>query len=81
MALDPSRLWTLNSAARLAGVTAELLASAIAHGDVPGVEIISLGPKKIRYVRAEPFLAWIEGPDPVPPTPAAFDPIADLLKD
>jgi hypothetical protein len=53
-----------------------LLASAIQHGDIPGVEIVTLGPRKVRFVRAEPFLAWLEG-RPVSLAPAAD--CADLL--
>ena len=59
--LDPKRLWKLDAAAQLAGLTTELLASAIAHGDIPDVELVELGPRKIRHVRAEPFLNWLEG--------------------
>ena len=76
MPLDPARLWNFAAAAQLAGITPELLASAIQHGDVPGVEIVTLGPRKVRFVRAEPFLAWLEG-RPVSLTPAAD--CADLL--
>lgn len=61
MPLDPARLWNFAAAAQLAGITPELLASAIQHGDIPGVEIVTLGPRKVRFVRAEPFLAWLEG--------------------
>ena len=77
MPLDPARLWNFAAAAHLAGITPELLASAIQHGDIPGVEIVTLGPRKVRFVRAEPFLAWIEG-RPLLLNPV-LDPCVDLL--
>jgi len=80
MDLDPARLWKFDAAAQLAGVSPELLASAIAHGDLPGVAVVSLGPRKVRFVRAAPFLAWLDGRPVVwPRSTPAVDLCVDLL--
>lgn len=57
-------LYSLNGAAAIAGITPEILTTAIQHGDIPGVRILQLGPRKLRYVRSHPFIAWLEGVEP-----------------
>ncbi|RJG00342.1 hypothetical protein [Noviherbaspirillum sedimenti] len=65
--LPPLRpLYSLESAAKVAGVSAKLLASAIENGDIPGVRILHLGPRRLRYVYSRPVLAWLEGQEPPP---------------
>jgi hypothetical protein len=81
MPLDPARLWKLDVAAQVAGVTVDLLASAITNADLPGVTIVTLGPKRVRYVRAEPFIAWLDGLSQAPSPAPTVDACADLLKD
>ena len=71
--IPPSRpLYSLDAAAVAAGLTVKLLLSAIENGDIPGVRILQLGPRKMRYIRSHPFAAWLEGADaPADPGPAA----------
>lgn len=57
-------LWPFDTAARAVGLTPELLESAIKNGDIPGVRILHLGPRRIRYIRSKPFAAWIDGIEP-----------------
>ena len=57
-------LYGLNAAAACAGLSPEVLTSAIAHGDLPGVRVLSLGPRKLRFIRSKPFLAWLDGREP-----------------
>lgn len=62
-------LYALEFAAGVAGVTPAILQSAIENGDVPGVRILHLGPRKLRHVRSAQFLAWLEGYE-APPAPS-----------
>ena len=65
-------LYSLDAAATVAGLTPEILQSAIQNGDLPGVRVLRLGPRKLRYVRSRPFTAWLEGQDaPADPGPDA----------
>jgi len=66
-------LYSLASAAKVSGLSVDLLRSAIENGDVPGVRVLSLGPRKLSFVRSLPFLAWLEGY----PAPADKGPEAD----
>lgn len=58
----PLGLIRLSAAARLAGITPELLESGAASGCIP-VEIIKIGPR-IKYVRAAELGNWLHGRKP-----------------
>ena len=66
-------LYSLSAAAAVSGLSVDMLRSAIENGDVPGVRILNLGPRKICFVRSAPFVAWLEGY----PAPADKGPEAD----
>lgn len=67
----PARpLYPLAAAANAAGLTPDLLQSAIERGDLPGVRVLKLGPRNKCYVRSHHFLAWLEGVEP-PAAPGA----------
>lgn len=58
----PLGLIRLSAAARLAGITPELLETGAANGEIP-VEIIQPG-KRIKYVRAAELGNWLRGRQP-----------------
>lgn len=66
----------------MAGVSPKLLNSAIENGDIPGVRVLSLGPRNLRHVRSLPFLSWLEGVDPPkdPGEQADADAVAAVAK-
>ena len=66
-------LYRLEAAAALAGIKVDLLASSIENGDIPGVRVLHLGPRRLRHVRSVEFLCWINGEE----LPADKGPEAD----
>ena len=60
----PSRahLWPIAKAAQVAGLTPKLFVSAVGNGDMPGVEILLLGQRGRRFVRAASLMAYLEAP-------------------
>ena len=48
-------------AAAQAGITKEIFLSGCANGDIP-VTVEKIGPRKIAYVRAAQFTAWLNKP-------------------
>jgi len=54
-------LLSMSKAAKICGLSVDMLKSAIENGDVPGVQILSLGPRKLQFVRSRPFILWLEG--------------------
>lgn len=58
--LHKPALIRLNAAARLVGMTPEALAALCKAGDIP-VELLSIGPRGLRYVRASELGAWLHG--------------------
>ena len=74
--LSEFRLWPIQGAAEIAGLSVELLLSGIQSGVIP-VALITIGPARRRYVRGAQMVAFLEGRNAVPPTHTA--PCADLL--
>lgn len=55
-------LWPIAKAAQVAGLTPKLLVSAVGNGDMPGVEILLLGQRGRRFVRAASLMAYLDAP-------------------
>lgn len=61
--VNPLTLWRLSACASMAGLTPDVLESAIREGDqIPGTSIVELGPRGLKHVRrADIFYAWLKG--------------------
>lgn len=59
-------LWPLKQAAAVAGLTPKLFAAAVSNGDMPGVELLLLGQRGRRFVRAAELTRYLEGNKPAP---------------
>ena len=57
-----AHLWPLKQAADVAGLTPKLLVAAIDNGDMPGVELLLLGARGRRFVRAASLMAYLDAP-------------------
>ena len=57
-----AHLWPIAKAAQVAGLTSKLFVSAVDNGDMPGVEILLLGQRGRRFVRAASLMAYLEAP-------------------
>lgn len=55
-----AHLWPLAKAAEVAGLTPKLFVSAVENGDMPGVEILLLGARGRRFIRAASLMAYLE---------------------
>ena len=59
-------LWPLKQAAEFAGLTPKLFAAAVENGDMPGVELLLLGQRGRRFVRAAALIGYLYGNMPAP---------------
>lgn len=61
--VNPLALWRLSACASMAGLTPDVLESAIREGDqIPGTSIVELGPRGLKHIRgAAIFYAWLKG--------------------
>lgn len=57
-----AHLWPLKRAAEVAGITPRLFVAAVDRGDMPGVELLLLGARGRRFVRAASLLAYLDTP-------------------
>ena len=57
-----AHLWPLKKAAQVAGLTPKLFVAAVDNGDMPGVEILLLGARGRRFVRAASLMGYLEAP-------------------
>jgi hypothetical protein len=57
-----AHLWPLKQAADVAGVSPKLFVAAVDRGDMPGVELLLLGARGRRFVRAASLMAYLEAP-------------------
>lgn len=57
-----AHLWPLKRAAQVAGITPKLFVAAVDRGDMPGVELLLLGARGRRFVRAASLLAYLDAP-------------------
>ena len=55
-----AHLWPLAKAAEVAGLTPKLFVSAVGRGDMPGVEILLLGARGRRFIRAASLMSYLE---------------------
>jgi hypothetical protein len=59
-------LWPLKKAAEVAGLTPKLFSAAVSNGDMPGVELLLLGQRGRRFVRAAALMSYLHGNTPAP---------------
>ena len=57
-----AHLWPLKQAAQVAGLTPKLFVASVDRGDMPGVELLLLGARGRRFVRAASLMAYLEAP-------------------
>lgn len=76
--LSEFRLWPIQGAANVAGLSVELLLSGIEAGDIP-VALVTLGPARRRFVRGAQMVAWLDGRAPSTFPSPAVDSCVDLL--
>lgn len=66
------KLWPIEAAATLAGMTPNLFSKGIERGEIP-VTIVRVGERQQRFVRAAELNAWLEPQSrPAPHAPAGI---------
>jgi hypothetical protein len=55
-------LWRIAAAAKFTGMAPGTFAAACRAGQIP-VEVVEIGPRGFRYVRADQLMAWLRNSD------------------